>query len=215
MHKNQFKLICFDVDGTLVDGTSWFLLTKGLDCSVKKHQKIYQLAIGGKISFIEGERKLTRMYRGSGKANEFFIKKLFSKIEPKSEAKIVIEYLKKKGYLIYLISGAIDIYVEEIAKKLGVNGFYANSTLEFGSGGVLEKIHYRDNQNGVKVKQLEELINKLSLKMNEVVFVGDSENDLGVFEKTGHGIAINSSCGDLKRTAWKRGDSLNKIRNFL
>jgi len=57
----------------------------------------------------------------------------------------LIGYLKKKGYLAYLISGDINVYVETVAKKLKVDGFYANSILGFDSNGALEKINYREN----------------------------------------------------------------------
>jgi HAD superfamily phosphoserine phosphatase-like hydrolase len=212
---NKFKLICFDVDGTLVDGVSWLSLTKGLGCSPEKHIDIFNRAQKGEISFDEGERMLTRMYKESGNATREFIGNLFSEIEPKLEATETISYLKKKNYKIYLISGAIDIYVEEIAKKLEVDGFYANSSLEFAKDGVLEKIYYRDNQGEVKVEQLNKLIRGLGIKMNEVVFIGDSDNDIEVFKETGYGIAIEPSTKKLKSVSWKRIDSLEQIREVL
>ncbi len=212
---NKFKLVCFDIDGTLIDGVSWFLLTKALNCSVQNHVDIFYRAKKGEISFLEGERMLTKTYQESGNATKEFIGKVFSEVEPRYEAKELISYCKKKRYKVYLVSGAIDIYVEEIAKKLKVDGFYANSFLEFDEKGVLSKIHYRDNQGEIKIKQLRELIEKLRIKMNEVVFVGDSENDIEVFKKTGHGIAVNSSNKELKSVAWKNIDSLRQIKDIL
>jgi HAD superfamily phosphoserine phosphatase-like hydrolase len=114
---NNFKLICFDVDGTLVDGISWLLLTEGLGCSPKKHIDIFNSAKKGEISFIEGERMLTKMYKQSGNATHKFIRNLFSEIKPKPEAGKIISYLKEKNYKIYLISGAIDVCVARIVKE--------------------------------------------------------------------------------------------------
>jgi HAD superfamily PSPase-like hydrolase len=212
---NKFKLICFDVDRTLVDGLSWLLLTEGLNCSTQKHIDIFYRAKEGEISFAEGERMLTKMYQESGNAKKEFIRELFSKVEVKSEAEETISYLKEKGYKIYLISGAIDMYVEEIANKLKVDGFYANSSLDFDNKGVINKIHYRDNQGEVKVEQLRKLIKQLKIEMDEVVFIGDSENDIEVFQETGHGIAINASNEELKAAAWKNISSLSQIKGIL
>ena len=212
---NKFKLACFDVDGTLVNGISWLLLTEGLDCSTQSHIDIFYRAKRGEISFLEGERMLTKIYQESGNATKEFIKKVFSRSEPKPEDKELISYLKKKGYKVYLISGAIDICVEKIAKKLKVDGFYANSSLGFDKEGVLSKIYYRDNQGEIKVEQLRELIEKLRIKMGEVVFVGDSENDIEIFKKTGHGVAVNSSSEGLKSVAWKNISSLEQIKDIL
>ena len=212
---NKFKLACFDVDGTLVDGISWLLLTEGLGCSSQEHIKIFYRAKKEEISFFKGERMLTKMYQESGNATQKFIRELFSKVKPRPEAEEIISYLKEKGYKIYLISGAIDIYVEEIAKKLIVDGFYANSSLKFGKDGVLKKIYYKDNQGEIKVKQLNELVKKLGINLDEVVFIGDSENDIEVFKEIKHGIAVNSSSEELRSIAWKDIDSLEQIKDIL
>lgn len=212
---NKIKLVCFDVDGTLVEGTSWLLLTEGLDCSPQEHLNIFQRAKNKKISFIEGERMLTKMYQDSSKAAKPFIKSLFAKTKPRSEAKNLIFYLKKKGYPVYLISGAIDIYVEAMANKLKTDGFYANSSLEFDKKNILKKIHYRDNQGEVKLEQLKKLTQRLGITLDKVAFIGDSENDIEVFKKTKHGIAINCFNEDLKRIAWKTVGSLKEIKKIL
>ncbi len=209
------KLICFDVDGTLVDGVSWLLLTKDLGCSTQQHLDIFHQAKDGKISFVEAERLLTKMYIDSGNANKPFIKNLFSKIKLRPGVKKLISYLKEKDYLIYLISGAIDICVEKVAKKLKANGFYANSTLEFDKKDALKKIHYRDNQGEVKVEQLKQLLKKLEIKTNEVIFIGDSENDIEVFKFIGKGIAVYCFNEDLKKVAWKVVDTLPDIKKLL
>jgi HAD superfamily PSPase-like hydrolase len=211
----KIKLVCFDVDGTLVEGTSWWILTKNLGCSVEDTINTFGQATKGEISFAEAERIFTKRYQNSGNANKTFIEKLFQKIEIKNKTKDIISYLKEKGYIIYLISGAIDMYVGAIAKKIGVDGFYANSSLEFDEKGVLKKINYRENQGEVKVEQLQELIKKLGISTEQVVFVGDSENDIEAFKFTKHGIAINSANEELKKVSWRVINSLLDIKNIL
>ena len=211
----EVKLICFDVDGTLVDGTSWLILAEGIGCSPKTAFDIFDRARKEEISFIEGERILTKLYQDSGNANKYFIKNLFDNIVIKDEARDLISYLRKKGFRIYLISGAIDIYVESVAKKLNVDGFYANSSLEFDSQGIVQKINYRSKQGKVKVEQLQDLIGRLGTDMNQVVFVGDSENDIEIFKATKHGIAVHSSNEKLKEVSWKIVDSLKQVKNIL
>jgi phosphoserine phosphatase len=211
----KIKLICFDVDGTLVKENSWQFLTAGLGFPSKRVVGLYRRAKSGELTFIEAERKYTKMLQRSGRATRPFIEKLFSQVKPRPGAKELISYLKKKGYPVYLISGAIDIFVEEIAKKIKADGFYANSSLRFDEKGSLEKIHYREMQGELKVEQLKELIKKLRIRMNEVAFVGDSENDIEVFRATGHGIAIHSTNEELKKIAWKTAASLEKIKEIL
>jgi len=158
---------------------------------------------------------LTKIYQQSGNATQEGIREIFAAIQPKPEAQEVVLYLKQKGYLIYLISGAIDMYVKEVAKKLGVSGFYANSSLAFNQQGGLEKIHYRNNQGEVKVEQLKDLVKKFGIGTNEAVFVGDSENDIEVFKETGHGIAVHATSEELKHVAWREIESLQELYNIL
>lgn len=198
-----------------MDGTSWLILSEGLGWSSKEALDIFNQARKGEISFIDAERIFTTTYQKSGKANKPSIEEIFNNVEIKEGAKDLISYLKEKGFRIYLVSGAIDIYVESVAEKLGVDGFYANSTLEFDNKGVLQKINYRDNQGEVKVEQLKVLVRKLGTNTDQVVFVGDSENDIEVFKVTKHGIAIHSSSEKLKRVSWRVVDSLVEIKNIL
>ena len=83
---DKVKLVCFDVDGTLVDGV-WLLLTKGLGCSPQEHLDIFHQAKNGEITFIEGERLLTKMYQDSGNATKPFIRSIFKKVKLRKEAK--------------------------------------------------------------------------------------------------------------------------------
>ena len=212
MHK--IKLICFDVDGTLVDGNSWMILTEGLGCSLLQHQNIFQKAKRGEISFDEGERRLVKMYRNSKKANRSYIEKIFKQIKLRPYAKHLISYLNK-NYIIYLISGAIDIYVQAIANKLDVNGFYANSKLEFDRNNILKKIHYQDKQGELKVKQLKDLLKSLKLTVEQTVFIGDSWNDVEVFKFIGKGIAVHCSDAELKKVTWKEVATLKQIQDIL
>lgn len=211
----KIELVCFDVDGTLVDGNSWLILAESLGCSSQNAFDIFGRCQRGEITFTEGEKLLTKMYQNSGNANKTFIKNLFDSVDIRSEARDLISYLRKKGYKIYLISGAIDIYVESVTKKLNVDGFYANSSLEFDSEGVLQKINYRESQGEIKVEQLRNLVNNLGINIEQVVFVGDSENDIEVFKTTKHGITFYNSPEELKKVSWKIVNSLSEIKGLL
>jgi HAD superfamily phosphoserine phosphatase-like hydrolase len=213
--KNK-KIICFDIDGTLVDGISWYILTVGLECEKEDHEKIYQDCLDRKTSFSEGEIRLVELYKNAGNANLQTIKNIFDDVKLREGAVDLVKYLKKKGYLIYLISGAIDLYVEEVAKKVQADGWYANSSLEFDEKWNLIKLHYRDNQGKVKLDQLESLVRKLKVDMkSDVYFVGDSEIDVPVFQATGHGIAVYCEDKDLIKVARKKVETLEEIKNIL
>ena len=213
--KNKIKAVVFDVDGVIFDGNSWLALTKGLGCSLEDHAELYKQARAGELNWQQAERKLVAMYQASGRANRDFISKLCASHKLRPEARDVFEYLKGKGYILCLISGSFDIHVEAAAKQLGVGHWYANATLVFDKVDDLEKVIYYGDQSQVKVDQLKEFCQKVGIAPTECVFVGDSDNDIGVFQATKHGIAAHCDDEYLKGIAWKECETLNEIKDIL
>lgn len=64
--------------------------------------------------------------------------------------------------------------MKAISEKVGADGYYANSSLDFDGEGRLLKINYRDNWGEVKLEQLRELTRELGLGLEQVVFIGDT-----------------------------------------
>jgi phosphoserine phosphatase len=216
MTKENARLICFDVDGTLIDNkSSWLTITQGLGCSVSRVLAIYEAAMKGEIPFPEGERRVADIYRATGKATKQFIEEIFSKEVFKPGAFEITKYLKEKGSIIWLVSGAIDIYVASVADRIGADGFFAHSSLEFDDKGVLLKISYSGDQNPWKAAKVRELSEKFDIPIDEIIFVGDSINDIEAFKLTGKGIAVYPYNEKLAKVAWKTVGSLPEIKNIL
>ena len=210
------KIICFDVDGTLVEHkSSWEALTLALGCSSGSINQIHKETNSGIMPFDRGVRLVEEMYRASGRATENFIREFFESISLKDEAKDVADHLHNKRYSIYLVSGAIDIYVASIAKKIGADGFFSHASLEFNDSGSLSKINYGKNQRLAKAKRIRELSAKFDVPKNQITFVGDSENDVEAFKLTGRGIAVHPYDKELDKIAWKKIRMLSEIKNFL
>jgi HAD superfamily phosphoserine phosphatase-like hydrolase len=210
------KLICFDIDGTIMENKSSFAaLTDGLGCDVFKVVSIYQAVVKEELPIPEGEKAVTEIYRKSGKANKKFINRVFEEMELKKDAKELLPYLKEEGWKIYLVSGGMDMFVKMIASRAGVDGYYFNSSLKFGLMGDLKTIRYGGNEGLAKARQIKELAKKHSMDVKEMIFVGDSENDYHAFVETGHGIAVKPFDEKLGTVAWKQVDSLLEIKSFL
>lgn len=213
---NKQKLVCFDIDGTLVNGVSWYILTKSIGCSVKVHEEIYHKALNHEITISEAEKQLVQLYQKGKKANFQTIYQVYNSILLREDSYELIDYLKKKRYLIYLISGAVDLYVKIVARKIHADGYFSNSSLEFDEKGDLKKIRYRVNQGSIKLEQLEDLVARLKIDIKkDVFFIGDSENDIEVFRTTGHGIAVHCQEENLLKVAWKKVKSLGDIKKIL
>ena len=210
------KLICFDVDGTLTKNKSGFYsLTVGLGCPVEEVISAYERTKKGEISIAEGEGIVTKIYCESGKASQDNIFGIFDAMPLKRDAPNLFKHLKETGYLIYLVSGGIDMYVEMVAKKTGADGFFHNASLEFKKNGNLKRICYQGNEGPTKVKQIGLLADKVGIDIGKIVFVGDSENDYEAFCATKHGIAVHPFDEKLDAVAWKKIKILSEIKEIL
>lgn len=210
------KLICFDVNGTLVNEDSWGIFTQG-DVSMEQEIKeIFDGYYSGKTSIDDAWKEMVIILRKTGRANKDFVYNCWDEASTfKDGAVEIITYLKEKGYKIYLISCSIDIYLECIVRELLLDGFYAGSHLIFDTLGELEKITSDCGKgSGYKKEKLNELALKEGISIEDIVFVGDGDNDVGVFEMTKHGIAIGEN-EKLRNCSWKQIKSLVEIKDIL
>jgi len=213
--ESTIRAVVFDVDGVLFDGNSWLALTEGLGCSVEDHAELYRQGRTRELNWHQAERKLVGMYQASGNATKDFITNLCASHQLRPEARDVVAYLKSKGYALCLISGSFDINIETTAKQLGIENWYANAAMVFDQAGNLERIIYHGDQSQVKVAQLKEFCQEAGINPTECAFVGDSENDIGVFQITGHGIAVHCDDEYLRGIAWKECETLTEIKDIL
>lgn len=210
------KVICFDVNGTLVEESSWEIFAQGDKEVERQIDDIFDGYYSRKISIDEVWKGMVSMLKNAKRANREFIYGCWEKSNTfKDGAEEVISYLKEKGYRIYLISCSIDVSLEIMANKLKVDGFYAGSHLIFDSLGDLERITSECGKGKeFKKEKLKELAQKEGIDVQEIVFVGDGDNDIGVFEMTKHGIAMGDN-EKLLDCSWKQTQSLREIKEIL
>jgi len=210
------KIICFDVNGTLVEENSWEIFTQGDKIIEKEIEEIFNDYYSGKKLIDDAWNELVVLLKKTEKSNKDFICNSWDKASTfKDGAREVIEYLKEKGYQIYLISCSIDIYLECMVKELKIDGFYAGSHLIFDALGELDKITSECVKGKeYKKEKLKELAENKNINLEDIVFVGDGDNDIGVFEMTKHGIAIGDN-QKLLNCAWKQINNLREIKEIL
>jgi len=210
------KIICFDVNGTLIEEKSWEILTCGKRDIEEEIEANFKLYFKGEIKIDEAWGKLVVILRKAGMSNRDYIYSCWDKGGNfKEGAEEIISYLKEKGYKIYLISCSIDAYLNHITRKMELEGVYSGSHLIFDDSGELISIESECMEGkGFKQESLKRLAREEEVDIKDIVFVGDGDNDVGVFKMTEHGIAM----GDNKQLAdcsWKKIDNLFQIKEIL
>ena len=202
------KLVCFDLDDTL-KGRSWKTLNNGLGISDEDDRRWFYEYASGKISYEKWNEILLERYLEQDNATRKGITEIFSHYELADGAREAVEHVRSKGYETALISGSVDIMVDLVAHDLGITHAKANNTFIFDDAGRLKGIHTFGDDTIGKADHLESFCDQLGISMNECACIGDGENDIEMFRRTGHGITFRGS--KIEKDAWKVVDSLKDI----
>ena len=197
MNKKNYKVIIFDMDGTLIEEvSSWNSIHKYFGVENSRDLKKYK---EGKISYEEFMR------RDINKWPKIHISKI-EKIFLSSELKVVkgskkaAQKLKERGYKIGLVSAGLDVLADKVGGYLGVDYILANGLKTDGEGNLTGEGVCRVELLK-KDKVLVDLSKKLNIPLSKFAAVGDSEYDIPMLKMSGFGVAFNPRDEKIKKVA--------------
>lgn len=211
---NNTKLVCFDLDDTIIEQNSWLKLNFALGLTKEEDDDLYEKYHYKKeITYAEWIAELLILYKQRGKANFDNIVASLSGYEYKKDSKEIIEYLKNKGYKVALVSGSFNIVVDLVARDLDIDIAEAINNFVFDVNNNLENITIMGDEKIAKLNILEDICLKLGIKIEDCVCIGDGANDIEMFKKTQKGITFKGS--RIEKEAWKIIENLGDIKNIL
>ena len=205
----DIKLVCFDLDDTLIRQNSWYTLNRSLGITAEEDQRLFEDYEAGRMSYEKWNDILLERYLEHEGSTRKGITEVFSSYEYAEGARESVVYLQSKGYVIVLISGSVDIIVDIVARDLDIKYAKANNTFVFDEAQRLQSIHTYGNDTLGKARHLESFCEMLDVRMDECACIGDGANDLEMFRRTGRGITFKGS--KIEKDAWKVIDSLKDI----
>jgi HAD superfamily phosphoserine phosphatase-like hydrolase len=211
----EVEAIILDVDGTLSEEISWLKITQGLGAPPTTHADIFAQFKQGKLSYPQAKEKLIRLWQNTGNANRDFMEKMFRSWDLKKDAPEIVDYLKR-AYRLCLISGAVDLYVQIVAEKLGVADWYANTELIWNKKGELIDFNYDADQAGKKLRQFQEFSKHYGIPKEKCAVVGDGDTDIILFRELPCGIAVNKNpCPELEALAHQTVKELSELKQIF
>jgi phosphoserine phosphatase len=207
------RLICFDLNGTLIRENSWMNINLAMGVSIAEDEELLTQYREGKLSYQEGLDKLLPLYKRGGKFRKDIVSQALFQYTYCDGAKEIISYLQKKNYRTAILSGSFDILVEKVADELHIPLRAANNRFVFDENGEGQSIECAGNDDVFKREKLSEMCNTLHSTPAECACVGDSENDRAIFQLTGKGIALRGS--PVEKDAWKVIDRLSDLKTIF
>ena len=179
------KFVIFDLDGTIIkENSAWEMLHKHFKVDpsiVEKNKELYEKKIIDVDRWIEMDIKL---WKNPHKKTIEDVLKKYTLIEGIKE---FVEYLKKRGFILGIVSSGIDILAEKVADELGIDICYSNSLI-FDEKGFL--IGGKGNVDLLRKKEIaKNLSEKFKIPLKNFIIIGDTRYDM--IDGVGIKIALN------------------------
>ncbi|MBM4278382.1 MAG: HAD-IB family phosphatase [Deltaproteobacteria bacterium] len=194
---HRFKLVIFDLDGTLTQERSiWEYIHVRLGKWYGFAEEYQNQFLASKISYEEFCERDAEVWKGM-KVEK--MTEIVKTVPFHSGAEELISHLKQRGLKLSIVSSGLSVLSDWVHQKLMFDYSVSNDLLhENGvlSGKVRIQVHYDK-----KAEWAEKILKQFGATPEEAIAIGDSKGDIDMFQMAGVSVAFNSSCAELDQVA--------------
>jgi phosphoserine phosphatase len=188
MYRRMRRLICFDMDSTLIQTECIDELAKRAGVG-EQVARITEKAMRGEIDFRESFTQRVTLLKG---LDSSVLQDIAEHLPITEGADRLMSVLKKCGYKIAILSGGFTYFGEYLRRKYNIDYVYANE-LEIGPDGKLTGRYVGEIVDGRRKAELLRLIAQVEkINLAQTIAVGDGANDLPMISEAGLGIAFHA-----------------------
>jgi len=201
--KRAYDLICFDVDGTLVRHPSGLVIWEVLNLRYGGSKEInrfrYQMYCEGKLSYERWVQLDVSSWIDKG-ATESGILESVSGFSLFEGARETVHELKRRGYLLGVISGTLNVVLDTLFSDHPFDEVYTNKIFFDGRGKLARWEATRYDSHG-KPEALRDMARRYNVPLSRTAFVGDGENDVPLLGVAGYFAAFRPRSRELSEKA--------------
>ena len=187
IYRRNRRLVCFDMDSTLIQAEMIVELAKVAGVGDKVHE-ITESAMRGELDFKESFRQRIALLKG---LDESVMKQIAYNMPITEGAAHLTGTLRKFGFKTAILSGGFTYFGRFLQHELDIDYVFANE-LEIVNG-KLTGNYVGDIVDGQrKADLLKNLAFKEGIHLEQVIAVGDGANDLPMLNLAGLGIAFHA-----------------------
>lgn len=209
---DDIKLVVFDLNATLIDDDTWPKFQALMGMTETEDLTLWKLNKEGTLPNEYWAHIVNNMYRARSHRTRSEITKTLLDFTYLPHAQEVVSRIKSR-YPVGIISGSPDVLVEHVAKSLDIDLFASNAMLLFDTKDYFQELVMLGEEAQGKVVHLQAFCRRLGIQPDEVVCVGDGDNDLELFRATKHGITFTGS--PIADQAWKTIRDLSELPGVL
>lgn len=199
MSRLKYPLVCFDLDGTLVDDTVfiWKTLHDSFCTDAAARRKAHDDFFAGRSTYKEWFDHDLKLLDEAGATKER-IMEVVSALKPMEGAVEILDWLKGRGHKLAIVSGSLDIVVEYIFGQ-GIFDHMLINRIRFDGRGRISGGDATPYDIEAKADGLRMLAGMERIPLSATAFVGDNGNDAWIARAAGFAIAFNCKSDELRR----------------
>lgn len=210
----NYKLIFFDLDGTLIKcKSSWELVHEKFNTLTEARKALEEYRIGG-ITYQEFMiRDVSSWLRKKKSIHISEIEEILDNYELNGGAENTISQIKLRGMKVVILTAGINVLAEKVGERLGVYEVFSNR-LEVDQAGYLTGRGIEVVDPYRKDLLLRNISQTENLPLQKTVAVGDTIYDLNMLMTAGLGLYFGNK-DDIKHKNIKSINSLEEILAYL